>query len=127
MLNKMINCYECTLCQARHYDGELVYQEHIHRQSKRGILQEPSLASQNEEQKAPEVFLQDMIGLMQPKPADHYRRLIPAAGVEVDLELSQSQAAVILRIHDYGIEGLTKQELEYLYQLAGNLKDQIWP
>lgn len=63
--------------------------------------------------------------LLKPKPAESYNNL--TKGGNCNLELSQEEACVALKIHDYGVDSITENEKVILHSLIGKLKDQIWP
>lgn len=60
-----------------------------------------------------------------PKRLDYYKDL--TSGGEYAVNLSQDEACVALKIHDYGVDNLPDDEKLALYRLIGKLKDQIWP
>lgn len=41
------------------------------------------------------------------------------------VELDQGQMAVILQIHDYGLDGITDEETQLLYSVIATLKNRI--
>ena len=43
------------------------------------------------------------------------------------ISLTEQEAAVVLKIHDYGIDFLTEDERTELYKVIGNLKTKIHP
>lgn len=63
--------------------------------------------------------------LFKPKLADHYQDL--TKGGKFDLELTQEEACVALKIHDYGVDTITDNEKAILHSIIGKLKDRIWP
>lgn len=63
--------------------------------------------------------------LFKPKPADAYREL--TQGGHYTVELTQDEACVALKVHDYGVDTLSDEEKVTLHALIGKLKDQIWP
>lgn len=66
-----------------------------------------------------------MDSLFRPKEIDYYKSL--TSGGEVNLNLSQEEACVALKIYDYGVDALKEADKEVLYRMIGKLKDQIWP
>lgn len=63
--------------------------------------------------------------LLTPKPIEHYFDL--TQGGEFNVSITQEEACVALKIHDYGIDSLSERERVALYKLIAKLKDQIWP
>ncbi len=55
----------------------------------------------------------------------YYKQL--TQGGSFDVELSDEQAAVILKAHDYGVGQLSSDEIVILDAVIGKLKDKIWP
>lgn len=60
-----------------------------------------------------------------------YRRLVATTQgdhkVFNGVELDQDQMAVVLQIHDYGIDGITAEEKQLLYSVIAALKNRIHP
>ena len=70
--------------------------------------------------------MQSMIDkLMQGQNLDYYKGL--TAGGKFSVELNQEESAVILKIHDYGVDQLSDEEKQLLYRVIGKLKDEVWP
>lgn len=67
----------------------------------------------------------DLAELMQPKPLDYYRRL--TSGGDAEANLSQDEAAAVLKAHDHGIKAMGAEEVRLLDQVISKLKDSIWP
>ncbi len=67
--------------------------------------------------KVPDIF--------KPKDISYYEDLTDGGNVEV--QLSQEQAYVVLKVHDYGVDALAPDEKDILHAVVGKLKDQIWP
>lgn len=63
--------------------------------------------------------------LFVPSPMSYYRTL--TNGSECRVRLSQDEAAVTLKAHDYGVSALTGDEAQLLDVVIGKLKDQIHP
>jgi hypothetical protein len=63
--------------------------------------------------------------MFQPKSLDYYKDLTD--GGEVKVNLTQKEACIALKVHDYGVDGLTDDEKQTLYSLIGKLKNQLWP
>jgi hypothetical protein len=59
------------------------------------------------------------------KDMDYYKSL--TRGGECTVNLSQDEACIVLKVHDYSVEDLSEEERQVLYQLTFKLKDQIWP
>lgn len=60
-----------------------------------------------------------------PKPLQYYRNLTDGGSYQISL--SQDEACVALKTHDYGVGVLTDNEKQMLHSIIGKLKDQIWP
>lgn len=62
---------------------------------------------------------------------DAYRQQIAASHGEYQIfdhvELSQDEMAVILQIHDYGLDGITEEETQLLYSVIAEIKNHIHP
>ena len=62
---------------------------------------------------------------------DYYRDFMrsrhPEDTVFNGVELNRDQMAVVLQIHDYGIEGIGAEEKQLLYAVIAELKDHIHP
>lgn len=63
--------------------------------------------------------------LLAPKPMEHYAKL--TNGGEFKVTITQDEACVALKIHDYGVEALNNDEKTALHSLIAKLKDKIWP
>ncbi|MGI0120454.1 hypothetical protein [Zooshikella sp. RANM57] len=48
-------------------------------------------------------------------------------GGKYNVELTQNEACLVLKLHDHGIEALSQDEIQLLYNIMAKLKDQIWP
>lgn len=48
-------------------------------------------------------------------------------GGNFEVELTQEEAALVLKIHDYGIDNIEGDEKVILYSITSKLKDKIWP
>jgi hypothetical protein len=69
--------------------------------------------------------LSNLAELMQPKSLDYYRGL--TSGGDAEANLSQDEAAAVLKAHDHGIEAMGTEERRLLNQVISKLKDSIWP
>lgn len=62
---------------------------------------------------------------------DEYRRLVATTQgdhkVFDNVELDQDQMAVVLQIHDFGIDRMTEDEKHLLYSVIAALKNRIHP
>lgn len=63
--------------------------------------------------------------LLKPKPSESYNNL--TKGGNFNFDLTQEEACVALKIHDYGVDSITEDEKVFLHSLIGKLKHQIWP
>jgi hypothetical protein len=63
--------------------------------------------------------------MFKPKELAYYKDL--TKGGDYTVQLSQDEACVVLRIHDYGVENLKDPEKQLLYSLISKLKDEVWP
>ena len=60
-----------------------------------------------------------------PKPLDSYFDL--TNGGDFEINLSQKEAALILKISDYGLSSLNQEELQDIEKVIFTLKCEIWP
>jgi hypothetical protein len=63
--------------------------------------------------------------MFDPAPTSEYEHLTQGGSYKVDL--SQVEAAVLLKAHDYGVKALNDDDLEKLDIVVSKLKDKIWP
>lgn len=59
------------------------------------------------------------------QPLSYYQSL--TGGGKYQVELSQDEAAVTLKIYDHGTDHLSRDEKELLANIIAKLKDQVWP
>lgn len=48
-------------------------------------------------------------------------------GGKINVSLTQEEACVVMKVHDYGTGGLSFSESDVFNLLIAKLKDQIWP
>ena len=63
--------------------------------------------------------------LVAPRPLDYYRQF--ARGGSFPVDVTQDQAAAVLKSHDHGVGALAPDEAALVDQVMSSLKDQIWP
>lgn len=63
--------------------------------------------------------------MFKPKSLEYYKTL--TSGGECAVNLSQDEACVALKIHDYGVDDLTEEDKQVHFSLIFKLKDEIWP
>jgi hypothetical protein len=63
---------------------------------------------------------------MHPQQSLEYYKDLTSGG-EYSINLSQEEACIALKVHDYGVDDLSSDEKQILYQLIFKLKDEIWP
>jgi hypothetical protein len=56
---------------------------------------------------------------------NYYKQL--TQGGSFDVELSNEQAAVVLKAYDFGVGQLASDEIVMLDAVIAKLKDKIWP
>lgn len=71
------------------------------------------------------------MNLFSRKPLDNYRRFVTdihgEEGLVVNgLVLSPEQMAVILQLYDYGVSGISEEEVAVFNQVVDQLKTLIW-
>jgi len=59
------------------------------------------------------------------KPTEAYFDL--TNGGDFEINLSQKEAALILKISDYGLSSLNQEELQDIEKVIFTLKCEIWP
>jgi hypothetical protein len=67
----------------------------------------------------------DTSELFLPAPFREYQAL--TNGGQFNVDLTQDQAAVCLKAHDYGIDALSIEEKSELSIIVSKLKSEIWP
>jgi len=60
-----------------------------------------------------------------PKPLDSYFDLVRQGNYSVDL--SKEECALVLKVSDYGLNSLSKDELHIASKIFFTLKCEIWP
>lgn len=63
--------------------------------------------------------------MFEPKDINYYKDLTSGGSIEV--QLSQEQACIVLKVYDYGVDALASEERDILHIVIGKLKDKIWP
>lgn len=57
----------------------------------------------------------------------NYEHIIQGCNPFVDLTLRDEEMKAVLKAHDYGIQALDDEQMEFLRIVLAKMKDQIWP